>query len=176
MYSKLTLLFNHFIEFPCFFIWKNRIFFWVGSIRKLTRCFQNSEVTGGHDRVSSNTFQIRITNVSWCWGLQDVLKVYFSKFLQKVLNSGTCAVESRLHSVRMTTVCVFLRSAVMMMGSSSRCLQFLWFWSFVLSTNISSKHKNYIKRCEQKVYITLRSAVMMMGSSSRCCAAYSFFD
>ena len=77
-----------------------------------------------------------------------MLKVYFSKFLQKVLvHSGTCAVESRLHSVRMTTVCVSLRSAVMMMGSSSRCLQLLRFWSFELisnSANISSIHKNDI--------------------------------
>ena len=65
-----------------------------------------------------------------------MLKVYFS-FLQKVLvHGGTCAVESRLHSVRMTTVCVSLRSAVMMMGSSSRCLQFLRFRSFKLLIDI----------------------------------------
>ena len=74
-----------------------------------------------------------------------VKSLLFEIFAKSI--SGTCAVESRLHSVRMTTVCVSLRSAVMMMGSSSRCLQFLQFWSFELisnSANISSIHKDDI--------------------------------
>ena len=73
-----------------------------------------------------------------------VKSLLFKIFAKSI--SGTCAVESRLHSVRMTTVCVFLRSAVMMMGSSSRCCAAYSFFDLgVSSLIVNCKNIFYLK-------------------------------